>query len=1375
MIIKWVRLICIKCNRFIFDLSISELYPDFNIEAIRENSKDFVTSIINYFTAKMKSLKVRYCHHCNNIAQQIKETGNIIRSKFEINHVQPDFKRSSFSDHIIEIHYLNSVGSENKKKYKKNKNHSNIKDNLYTTDILHIFESLKDSEVTQLGLDINAHPRNYINRYMLVPPVNTRFINNIKKSMEGNNYITSNIEMIIKYNDKIEENLNKYSPGFLGPGEDIKSGSITNVLGLINSYNKYIGIVDSANEPNSLYSLMKGKEGLIRGLLVGKIVGKICRFVIACDTSLEIDEITLPRKYAMSMFVKETVTPFNKHILQKYVSNGPNYPGCTKVYSKQFQTFKNNNGEYIIEYGDVVHRHLLTNDIIIMNRSPTLSLTSIAAVKIIVWNGPIDIEYVSINVLGCSFYNADFDGDMMSGKIIADESTREEVRQTLHPSKFIVQYTDSSIIIGQTQDTALAFALITYHDTIISRSEAMTIFNSLPISYSFDKKEYTGREIMSIVMPNINYEMNSPMFKDKSIELFGDFDESDKKIVIKNGQILSGIVCGNAVKAKKGSIYHEIYYMLGAKMVMHIIFIHQQVLKRFADLRGFSISYADLRLSSKTKKLIDLVQSQVMREVSEFHNMLIEGNVKAPEGMSIQDYVESQIIKMLNPGSKYLYAILTSLNPKENWIMQMVLSGSKGSLSNVYNVFAAVGQLKINNKRLKQKLDYIRSNIWSPQFDLSPTCRGYIPNSYMDGWSLSDTQNIGEELTRNVLTKNVVTSEGGSFSRVIISSIETAIVDNRLFTVRGIGNNIIQFSAGGDCFAGNNIFENKLELFLMSDDEIKKVYGSRANILIQDRNELHHIKSGIYSVNGFYVPDEKFLLPLNFRQSIRKNPKDNKPVNENQDEKLQMLDTYCENIHYLRFNSVHRKKKTNFPKILTIVFTLCKIGIRSKLTPDIVNCYTMEEFSLLLEHFSWKIMSSFYDYGDPIGIRLGQSLSSPITQYLIDAHHVSASGGTSKDNLNYAKSILNKKASADMKNKFMYIYLKPKYENSKVNATHLANYITSKKLEYVVSKSEIIMDVKEFQQYPKDKDLVSSYLTKTKTELNINNFYLVRFRYTLKKKLMKMYRILSEDIINKLEFVFNDDIVCITGDDPDNSENVLLILFFRNSFNWKYISNTETKKTTTGGNNDIWKDILAFDKQLIKKFTVNDFPGITNSSVKSNFKYEIVNGTVIKKEYYYVFTIGINMKNILLIDKVDKHRTICNIPQENYKYEGIIGAKSCIINELYNTFDDALNFSPNQYELISDIMTETGEISAISETGQRQREPNDVLLRSNLKDPAKAFYEGALNGVENQMTSTKSHVILGQTIKYIGTTLNTIVMDEMVEEEDIEDNIEDLM
>jgi DNA-directed RNA polymerase II subunit RPB1 len=78
-----------------------------------------------------------------------------------------------------------------------------------------------------------------------------------------------------------------------------------------------------------------GKEGRIRGTLMGKRVDFSARTVITADPNLSVDQVGVPRSVALNLTVPEVVTEGNLKTLSALVANGPfKHPGgvCVRPF-----------------------------------------------------------------------------------------------------------------------------------------------------------------------------------------------------------------------------------------------------------------------------------------------------------------------------------------------------------------------------------------------------------------------------------------------------------------------------------------------------------------------------------------------------------------------------------------------------------------------------------------------------------------------------------------------------------------------------------------------------------------------------------------------------------------------------------------------------------------------------------------------------------------------------------------------------------------------------------------------------------------------------------------------------------------------------------
>src|ERR1700680_2391684 len=88
----------------------------------------------------------------------------------------------------------------------------------------------------------------------------------------------------------------------------------------------------SGRPVKSIRQRLRGKEGRIRGNLMGKRVDYSARTVITPDPNISIDELGVPLSVAMNLTFPEVVTPQNHKRLSQLVRNGRDkYPGANFV------------------------------------------------------------------------------------------------------------------------------------------------------------------------------------------------------------------------------------------------------------------------------------------------------------------------------------------------------------------------------------------------------------------------------------------------------------------------------------------------------------------------------------------------------------------------------------------------------------------------------------------------------------------------------------------------------------------------------------------------------------------------------------------------------------------------------------------------------------------------------------------------------------------------------------------------------------------------------------------------------------------------------------------------------------------------------------
>jgi DNA-directed RNA polymerase II subunit RPB1 len=263
-------------------------------------------------------------------------------------------------------------------------------------DCYNILKNISDMDCMIMGLDPkSSRPEMMIHKIFPVPPVQVRpsvkadFL--ASSTMEDD--LTHKLADIIKANIRIrkyKETLNDVNAKYSQDNQHLLQFHIATY------YNNESLSIPKAEQrgkvTKSLESRLKGKEGRIRGNLMGKRVDFSARTVITPDPTIDMNQLGVPIRVAMNLTFPEVVTPQNIENLQRLVKNGRDvYPGANFVFPISTMgtgdvalaiDLRYRKGKVELRFGDVVERHLIDGDFVLLNRQPTLHKLSMMGHRI---------------------------------------------------------------------------------------------------------------------------------------------------------------------------------------------------------------------------------------------------------------------------------------------------------------------------------------------------------------------------------------------------------------------------------------------------------------------------------------------------------------------------------------------------------------------------------------------------------------------------------------------------------------------------------------------------------------------------------------------------------------------------------------------------------------------------------------------------------------------------------------------------------------------------------------------------------------------------------------------------------------------------------
>jgi DNA-directed RNA polymerase II subunit RPB1 len=203
---------------------------------------------------------------------------------------------------------------------------------LLAGQVMEIFKKLKDEDARKLGLDVVwAKPEWLVVSVLPVPPLHVRpSIHAGGNTSEDD--LTHQLINVVKANIALKDAIATGAPYMIQ--EDLTIALQHNVAAFMDNELRGIPqITTRSGRPlKTIQQRLKGKEGRIRGNLMGKRVNFSARTVITADPNLGIDQVGVPRSVALNLTVPEKVTPFNEAVMQQLVENGPTiHPGAKHI------------------------------------------------------------------------------------------------------------------------------------------------------------------------------------------------------------------------------------------------------------------------------------------------------------------------------------------------------------------------------------------------------------------------------------------------------------------------------------------------------------------------------------------------------------------------------------------------------------------------------------------------------------------------------------------------------------------------------------------------------------------------------------------------------------------------------------------------------------------------------------------------------------------------------------------------------------------------------------------------------------------------------------------------------------------------------------
>jgi DNA-directed RNA polymerase beta' subunit len=688
-----------------------------------------------------------------------------------------------------------------------------------------IFKKIKDEDVDFMGFSSKySRPEWMIITSLAVPPPSMRPSIRQPDNQRCEDDLTYALSSIVKTNKGLKQVLENNSTKkkideYQGWLQYLVSTYMDNEIPGVPPH----ALRSSFRPLKAITQRLKGKEGRIRGNIMGKRVDYSARTVISVDPNIDIDEFGVPMKIAMNLTIPEIVTKYNIGKLRKMIRNGPKvYPGAKTVTkakdgdaSQRNFSLKHVDVQQIadnLEVGDVVHRHLLDGDVCLFNRQPTLHRMSMMSHRIRI----LPFSTFRLNINATEPYNADFDGDEMNMHIPQSLQTHEELKQITSVPTQIISPGTSSPSMGIIQDTLIGGYLLTAQDQKIRRDQMnnfmmfMKDFNGNypePAGYENGQPYWNGKQLYSLILPDVTI-------------------NQAKNIKIIRGEIVDGYLNSQMLGRDASGLIKQIYNTFGIEKCKNFFNDTENLITRWLMGNSFSIGFGDCIVSKEDSKMIKEI---INKNIQEAYDLII----KAHHGLFMPDLDDKYKVDKMESD---LNIVLSKVQDKtKDFIVEKVSktnniyiasdkqAGSVGKTINLQQIMACVGQQSIWGERVSNGFTD-RTLPHFPRNDLGPDAKGFCRNSFIEGLNPSEMFFHAMGGRTGSISTAIKTAESGYTSRKFIKATEDLKV-NYDFTVRNASNFIVQFCYGDDNFDPSKLEKiNKIELIEYSDKKLEEIY-----------------------------------------------------------------------------------------------------------------------------------------------------------------------------------------------------------------------------------------------------------------------------------------------------------------------------------------------------------------------------------------------------------------------------------------------------------------------------------------------------------------------------------------------------------------------
>uniref|UniRef100_A0A182J8W8 DNA-directed RNA polymerase subunit n=1 Tax=Anopheles atroparvus TaxID=41427 RepID=A0A182J8W8_ANOAO len=872
------------------------------------------------------------------------------------------------------------------------------------------------------------------------------------------------------------------------------------------------------SNPCGLKDVIEKKMGLIRMHMMGKRVNYAARTVITPDPNIGVEEIGIPMRFAKKLTYPVPVTPWNVSELRQWVLNGPDvYPGANLIedssgrvskISAHNVTQRQSMAKMLLtphvtagaptdkDSIKIVHRHLQNGDIMLLNRQPTLHRPSIMAHRAKILSGE---KIFRLHYSNCKSYNADFDGDEMNAHLPQNELARSEGYGLVAvPYQYLVPK-DGTPLGGLIQDHIVSAVKLFIRGKFFNREDyQQLVFQALsnrkgniellPPSILKPVRLWSGKEIISTIIRNstpkgfshINLigksKLNSKHWCVQPTRPWkyggtplGESEMSESEVVIRNGELLCGILDKNHFGATPYGLIHCMYELYGGVCSTGLLSSLSRLFTYYLQWEGFTLGVRDILVQAKA----DRKRSKIIRECraaagheataaalelppsvssEELTKKMMEAYKNNPKFRAILDRKYKSVLDTYTNriNNVCLPEGLISKFPENN-LQLMVQSGAKGSTVNTMQISCLLGQIELEGKRPPLMLSG-RSLPSFAYFETSPKSGGFIDGRFMTGIQPQDFFFHCMAGREGLIDTAVKTSRSGYLQRCLVKHLEGLSVQYDM-TVRDSDGSVVQFMYGEDGmdiakvqFVGNakqTSFLDQNRDAIVRKELMDRLVAATAEDPLNDALRKHLKKVKRWTKENGAPTQKRRISPFTTFSAAEADALRQELPNPNKHRGSTGRTKLTEKL-IKRWKKLDPAQKREYAKQAAhcpdppaaVYRPDAHYGVVSERLAELVGSYkrTQKPLHDVDELMQLKASMSLVAPGEPVGVLAAQSIGEPSTQMTLNTFHFAGRGEMNVTlGIPRLREILML-ASANIKTPSMEIPFRPHKKQERLNA-----------------------------------------------------------------------------------------------------------------------------------------------------------------------------------------------------------------------------------------------------------------------------------------------------------------------------------------------------